>query len=88
MNTDEISHSLSRSLERVPVRKVLLGATLLFALWSGARWIERGFQSVAPGEAGLVVSKFTGTTRVVPPGRSISSSSAAGSFCSMSDISI
>ena len=60
--------SLSSSLERMPVRKVVLGATLVFALWSGTRWVERGFQSVAPGEAGLVVSKFTGATRVVSPG--------------------
>jgi len=55
-------------MQRVPVRTVLLGAGALLALWSGARWVERGFLSVAPGEAGLVVSKFTGATRVVSPG--------------------
>lgn len=60
--------SLPRSLESVPVRKVVLGAGVLLALWSGASWVERSFQSVAPGEAGLVVSKFTGATRVVSPG--------------------
>ena len=55
-------------MKRFPVRTVVLGATLVIALWSGARWVERGFQSVAPGEAGLVVSKFTGSTRIVSPG--------------------
>ena len=55
-------------LRRVPVRALVLGATLVVALWSGARWVERSFQPVAPGEAGLVVGKFTGSTRVVPPG--------------------
>jgi len=55
-------------MRRMPVRAVLLGTALVIALWSGARWVERSFQSVAPGEAGLVVSKFTGSTRIVPPG--------------------
>lgn len=55
-------------MKRVPVRSVLLGAALVFAVWSGARWAEHSFQSVAPGEAGLVVSKFTGSTRIVAPG--------------------
>ncbi len=41
---------------------------LVVVLWYGVRWVERSFQSVAPGEAGLVVSKFTGSTRIVPPG--------------------
>ena len=55
-------------MQRLPVRAVLLGTALVIALWSGARWVERSFQSVAPGEAGLVVSKFTGSTRIVSPG--------------------
>ncbi len=55
-------------LRRFPTRNVLLGATLVAALWSLSRWVERSFQAVAPGEAGLVVSKFTGATRLVPPG--------------------
>lgn len=50
------------------MRAVLLGAALVIAAWSGAGWVSRGFQSVAPGEAGLVVSKFTGKTRIVSPG--------------------
>jgi len=54
--------------QRLPVRTVLLGTVLVLALWSGARWVERGFKSVAPGDVGLVVSKFTGSTRVVSPG--------------------
>ena len=53
---------------RLPVRNILLGATLVVALWTGARGIERGFKSVAPGDVGLVVSKFTGATRIVSPG--------------------
>ena len=53
---------------RFPVRRVLLGATLVVALWSGALWVERSFKSVAPGDVGLVVGKFTGSTRVVSPG--------------------
>lgn len=52
----------------LPVRAVLIGTALLVAFWSGARWVERSFQSVAPGEAGLVVGKFTGGTRIVSPG--------------------
>jgi regulator of protease activity HflC (stomatin/prohibitin superfamily) len=52
----------------VPARKVFLGAVLFLALFSGSLWVGRGFQSVAPGEAGLVVNKYTGATRVVPPG--------------------
>ena len=55
-------------MPRLPVRAVLLGTALVIALWSAARWVERSFQSVAPGEAGLVVSKFTGSTRIVSPG--------------------
>ena len=55
-------------LPDVPVRRVLLGAALVLSLWAGGRWVEHGFQSVAPGEAGLVVNKFTGSTRVVSPG--------------------
>lgn len=52
----------------LPVRKVLLGATLVFVVWSGVRWVERSFRSVAPGDVGLVVGKFTGSTRIVSPG--------------------
>ena len=55
-------------IRRLPARPLLLGVALVFAVWSGARWVERSFQSVAPGEAGLVVSKFTGSTRIVAPG--------------------
>jgi regulator of protease activity HflC (stomatin/prohibitin superfamily) len=55
-------------MQRLHVRAVLLGTALVIALWSAARWVERSFQSVAPGEAGLVVSKFTGSTRIVSPG--------------------
>ncbi len=55
-------------LRHFPTRTVVLVATLVAALWSGSRWVEDSFQSVAPGEAGLVVSKFTGSTRLVSPG--------------------
>jgi regulator of protease activity HflC (stomatin/prohibitin superfamily) len=53
---------------RLPVRRILLGATLVVAVWSGVRWVERSFKSVAPGDVGLVVGKFTGSTRIVSPG--------------------
>ena len=53
---------------QLPVRAALLGAMLFLALWSGARWVGHAFQSIAPGEAGLVVNKYTGATRVVSPG--------------------
>ena len=55
-------------IRRLPARPLLFGAALVLAVWSGARWTEGSFQSVAPGEAGLVVSKFTGGTRIVAPG--------------------
>lgn len=55
-------------LPDLPVRRILLGAAVVLALWAGGRWVERSFQSVAPGEAGLVVNRFSGSTRVVSPG--------------------
>ncbi len=55
-------------MQRFPVRKALLGATAFLTLYSCARWVDRAFQPVAPGEAGLVVNKYTGATRVVSPG--------------------
>jgi regulator of protease activity HflC (stomatin/prohibitin superfamily) len=55
-------------VKRLPARPLLLGAALVLAVWSGARWVGSSFQSVAPGEAGLVVSRFTGGTWIVSPG--------------------
>ncbi|MEO8054286.1 MAG: SPFH domain-containing protein [Acidobacteriota bacterium] len=55
-------------IRRLPARPLLFGVALVLGVWAAARWAERGFQSVAPGEAGLVVSKFTGRTRIVAPG--------------------
>lgn len=55
-------------MKLLPVRAVLLGGTILLSLWIGARWVERGFRSIAPGEAGLVVNRLTGTTTVVATG--------------------
>ncbi len=48
-------------MQRFPVRTVLLGATLLLALWIGARWVERGFRSDGPRR---------GRPRREPPDRS------------------
>jgi regulator of protease activity HflC (stomatin/prohibitin superfamily) len=50
------------------VRGLLVGAALVLAAWSGARWVERSFRSIAPGEAGLVVNRLTGKTAVAATG--------------------
>ena len=52
----------------VPLRRIVLGAALVLGLWAAGRWVEHSFRPVAPGEAGLVVNKYTGSTRVLPPG--------------------
>lgn len=55
-------------LPRPPLRPILLGGALLLGLWAGFRSLERGFKSIAPGEAGLVVNRLTGKTSAVAPG--------------------
>lgn len=60
------SHALW--LQRLPVRSLLVGAALVLAAWSGARWAERSLRSIAPGEAGLVVNRVTGKTTVAATG--------------------
>jgi regulator of protease activity HflC (stomatin/prohibitin superfamily) len=53
---------------RVPPRPILVGVALALALWAGVRWVEHGFKSIGPGEAGLVLNRLTGKTSAVSTG--------------------
>lgn len=55
-------------LHRVPVKSLLVATLLVVAAISAARWTERSFQSVRPGEAGLALNKYTGRVKALPAG--------------------
>ena len=51
-----------------PRRRLVLVAFLLLALFTGHRLLKGSLQSVSPGSAGVSVSRFTGSIRILPPG--------------------
>lgn len=55
-------------IPRSAARSALLLAVVALVVWQGGRFLSTSFRAVPPGEAGIGVNKFTGSTRAVPPG--------------------